>query len=94
MHIKIPNSRQFSVDHNHGHLYVPEQLVVSEDDYRHSLEENEDPEVQEAKRWKMSLEEFRMQRNWLEESAKKKKDSDAMGEGTFYMFPFILNSIL
>ena len=80
LHISIPNSHKkklFTVASSHAHLFVPEQLVLNEDEYRENLMKDEDPEVQEAKRWKMSLEEYRMQRNWIEESARNKKQANS-----------------
>ena len=88
LHISIPTHHKkklFSVASNHGRLFVLEQLVLSEDEYRENIKKDKDHEVQEAKRWKMSLEEYRMQRNWIEESTKNRKEVDPCEEGKYFV---------
>ena len=70
LHISIPTSqknRLFSVASNHSRLFVPEPLVVNENECSENLKKDKDQEA------KLPLEECTMQQNFSEESAKDRK---------------------
>ena len=65
---------RFKVPSNHSRVYLPEQLVLHIDEYTKQKQEDNTYEVQEAKKWGLSVEEYRLQKELLE---KAKRDHDA-----------------
>ena len=55
----------FPVTPNHSRVYLPEQLVLHIDEYTKQKQENNTYEVQEAKKWNLSVEEYRAQMEML-----------------------------
>ena len=51
----------FPVSSNHSRVYLPERLVLHIDEYTKQKQENNTTEVMEAKKWGLSVEEYRAQ---------------------------------
>ena len=64
--MKVAGNRSqqlFSVAPNHSRLYLPELLVLHIDEYTKQKQENNTREAKEAKKWGMSVEEYRAQKD-------------------------------
>ena len=67
----------FSITPNHSQLFLPEQLVLHIDEYTKQKQEDNTYEVQEAKKWGLSVEEYRAQKKMLlKRNEEKNKDHD------------------
>ena len=67
----------FSITPNHSRLFLPEQLVLHIDEYTKQKQEDNTYEVQEAKKWGLSVEEYRAQEEMLSKiNEERDKDHD------------------
>ena len=55
----------FPVTSNHSQVFLPEQLVLHIDEYTKQKQEDNTTEAKEAKKWGMSVEEYRAQMEML-----------------------------
>ena len=55
----------FPVTPNHSRVFLPELLVLHIDEYTKQKQENNTTEVKEAKKWDLSVEEYRAQKEML-----------------------------
>ena len=55
----------FHVASNHSRLFLPEALVVHTDQYDKQKREDDSHEAQEARKWGLSVEEYRKQKEMI-----------------------------
>ena len=81
----------FPVTSNHSRVFLPEQLVLHIDEYTKQKQKDNTYEVREAKKWGMSVEEYRAQKEMLskgnEKSDKQKHDKSKNVEVLQEMIP-------
>ena len=81
----------FVVSSTHSRVFLPEQLVLHIDDYTKQKQKDNTYEVREAKKWGMSVEEYRTQEEMLskgnEKSDKQKGDKPKNKEVLQEMIP-------
>ena len=71
LHIADHKQKPFEIDSGHSRVYIFEPMVLSEDEYREKLNKDNDPEVLEAQEWSLSVEEYRSQKEWIEDARMK-----------------------
>ena len=62
----------FKIDPNHGKIFLAEQVVLSEEEYSKQKEQDNTEEIQEAKKWGLSIEEFKRQEELLSRGNKER----------------------
>ena len=67
---------------NHGILFLPEVLVLHADEYARQKQEEGTPEAQEAKKWGISISEYREQMRIMKEAQDAKKNRNVSSAGS------------
>ena len=64
----------FQVAHNHGRIFLAEQVVLSVEEYTEQKKEDNTDERKEAKKWGLSVDELNLQEEMLSKGNKKKNE--------------------
>ena len=63
--MSVTGRELFHVASNHSRLFLPEALVLSTEEYGKQKREDDSHEAQEARKWGMSVEEYRKQKDMI-----------------------------